>query len=282
MKRTTTMLLALLLLIAGFSARSEALSIPIDGVPVDIDLDGDGAEETVACVMLLDDDLERLQLQVSPRGGAAVSAEMDFCVWTVGRAADLNGDGLVELLFSGDVMSDDYYTWCYNYVNGRLKPVLFADVNRDENGAGYFKQGYGQLIALDPAAGTVTLSGSQDVLGTWFGSRTLKLSEDGLFECADDGLWRRYVDPADTAVWEYGALTLKVSLPCRVAGAETTLSPGDKILITGSDKLSRATFVTPDGQTGEISISQDYQRGWGWTVEGVSEAEAFEFVPYAD
>lgn len=282
MKRTTTMLLALLLLIAAFSAQAEALSIPIDGVPVGIDLDGDGAEETVACVMLLEDGLERLQLQVSPQGRAAVSADTDICVWTAGRAADLNGDGLVELLLSGDVMSDDYFTWCYNYVNGRLKPVLFADVNRGDNGAGYFRQGYGQLIALDPAAGTVTLSGSQDVLGTWFGRRTLKLSEDGLFECADDGLWRRYIDPADADVWEYGALTVKTALPCRLAGAEATLNPGDRILVTGSDKLSRATFVTPDGQSGEISIAQDFQRGWGWLAADVPEEEAFETVPYAD
>ena len=40
--------------------------------------------------------------------------------------------------------------------------------------------------------------------------------------------------------------------------------------------------MTPDGLIGALDISPDYDRGWGWMVNGVGEADCFEYVPYAD
>ena len=83
--------------------------------------------------------------------------------------------------------------------------------------------------------------------------------------------------------WEYASLTLTVSLPyVNQYGQTGELAPGDRILIYASDKREYAWFATPDGITGVLAISPDYQRGWGWLIEGLSESECFEYVPYAD
>ena len=41
-------------------------------------------------------------------------------------------------------------------------------------------------------------------------------------------------------------------------------------------------FVTEDGRTGYFGIEPNEEQGWGYLVEGMSEDELFEMVPYAD
>ena len=287
MRKIFVILLALLLI--GGNALAEPFET--DGYAIDpanppaIDLDGDGAAETVTFEMVPDEYDNYLQIQVTTSEGATLTYDTGIIYGEGAWACDMDGDGIVEIFAWGDVMSDDYYTWCVQYTGRILKPVLFADVERGSvNGPGYYKWGYGQLTDADPAAGTVTLCGSQDVLGTYFMCRTLRLEEDGLFEYGDDGWWRRDVsamlDDADS--WEYGALTLKAAVPCEVGGAADTLNPGDQIIITGTDKETKASFIARDGREGMLAISEDYERGWGMLVDGVPEGDLFEFVPYAD
>ena len=289
MKRLIAMLMALALLASGALAEElpswpGGVPLAVDGTPETIDLNGDGIEETVVCRMVEDDYDGHLQLLVTAADGTEAVFDTEILSMPIAWAADMNGDGLVEVFLSGDIMSDDYFTVCLNCIDGTLRPLLFADTSRGDNLSGaYFKQGYGLLEDADPAAGTVTLCGSQDVLGTWFGSRTLKLEPGGLFEYADDGWWKRQLgDDDDGELWEYAALTLKTSVPCHIDGVDAVLAPGDRILITGSDKESEASFLTQDGRTGTLVVFPDYEKGWGWQVDGISEDDLFEHVPYAD
>ena len=57
---------------------------------------------------------------------------------------------------------------------------------------------------------------------------------------------------------------------------------GDKLVITASDKATRAYFETQDGRQGYLEIAPNAEQGWGWLVNGVSENDVFEIVPYAD
>ena len=135
----------------------------------------------------------------------------------------------------------------------------------------------------------ISLSGSQDVLGTWFATRTLKLTPYDRFEFNDAGLWMRSLDDyegADDDLWEFAALTVTQSLPYadehhrdQTVG---TLEPGDRILIYASDKKEFAYFASQDGASGALNISPNYEQGWGWLVDGIPEEECFETVPYAD
>lgn len=251
---------------------------------VQIDLDGDGRDETVRWAMVPGDYDQCLQLRVITAEGAVLTWDTEIIYGEGVWACDLDGDGLVELFAWGDVMSDDYFTYCIHYDGRGLKPVLFADGNRGENGNGYFKEGYGLLEGTDPSAGTITLCGSQDMLGTYFMSRTMRLDEDGLFEFEDDGWWVRDVSGlmGDEEYWTYGALTLTAAVPCELEGRTQTLKPGDRIMITGTDKATAVSFVTRDGRTGTLEVSENYEKGWGTLVAGRPEEELFEFVPYAD
>ena len=279
MKRILLLALALALMLpAAAPAEPEWLASPVQ-----IDLDGDGAAETVRFGIAEDGCDGHLQLAVSGTAGEAVYDTPILCGEGV-CAADLDGDGGAELFATGDVMSDDYCTYCLRWEGGRLTALPFADAGRGENDGSYSDEGYGRLTDLDADRGTVTLCGSQDVLGTWFGSRTLMLEEDGRFGFADGGMWVRDLPAADGGdLWDsYAALTAKAPVPCELGGAPSMLEPGTQLLITASDKRENAEFITRDGRAGRLSIRPDEARGWGWLVDGIPEDELFETVPYAD
>lgn len=285
MKCAMLLLLSLCLLLSALPVLAEAngpaqLS---EGEVLAVDLDGDGVAESLRWDMVPGEYDENLTLTVANPGGAEISYATDIIWGSAVTVLDLDGDGLTEILVSGDVMSDDYSTWCLRLTEGAFYEVLFPDGSRGDNTDGYYKQGYGRVIAAGD--GRVTLSGSQDILGTWFGTRTLALTPYDRFEFDDAGLWMRDLEGLDSeALWEYGALT--VAAPLSYAdlwgNPAGTLEPGEKILIYASDKREVACFATRDGLNGALSISPDYERGWGWLVDGIPEEDCFEYVPYAD
>ncbi len=285
MKRAFALLLALAAMLTPALAEEEPTLAGqlAQGETLQIDLDGDGAAEAVRwAVETTEYGVDCLTLTVQPKEGKALVYATDIVWKPEAFALDLDGDGAVELLLSGDVMSDDYYTACVRYDGSALYEVLFPDSNRGDSGSGYFRQGYGRVIAIED--GRLTLSGSQDVLGTWFATRQVRLSPYDRFEFDDDGLWTRdMVDLDDAELWEYAALTAKIELTYTAPdGSEATLPAGEKLLVIASDKQETAHFTTPDGLIGALSISPDDDRGWGWMVNGVGEADCFEYVPYAD
>jgi len=285
MKRAFAMLLALAAMLTPALAEEGPTHEGqlAEGETLQIDLDGDGTVEAVRWTMTpteYGDDC--LTLTVQPKAGKALVYATDIVWRPEAFALDLDGDGAVELLLSGDVMSDDYYTACLRYDGNALYEVLFPDSNRGDSGSGYFRQGYGRIVAIDD--GRLILSGSQDVLGTWFATRQVRLSPYDRFEFDDDGFWtREAMDLDDADLWEYAALTAKVELAYVAPdGSEAILPAGEKLLVIASDKKDTAHFVTPDGRIGALAISPDYDRGWGWMVNGMGEADCFEYLPYAD
>jgi hypothetical protein len=252
---------------------------------VQIDLDGDGTTETVSWTMAPGEYDIYLSLTVEPASGAPTTYRTDILAYSRVYIQDLDSDGMSEILLTGDVMSDDYYTWCLQYRNGTLFEVLFPDASRGENYGGYFKAGYGLVTGITEY-GIVDLTGSQDVLGTWMASRRVRLDSPGRFEFCDNYLWERpsetYTDEA--GLWEYAALTVKSPVPYTGdhGCASGMLSPGDQIMIYATDKDSEALFYTRDDITGILSLSRNYEKGWGWLVSGIPEEDCFEYLRYAD
>lgn len=250
-----------------------------------IDLDGDGTPEQVLwhSTVVGEYQDETVQVEVTSADGETAIWTSDLLWGAQVYAVDLDSDGKTELFISGDEMSDDYVTFCLRYEGGELVQLLFADANRGDNTDGYYLSGYGEAVLLGD--NRITLCGSQDVLGTYMSNRTFTL-KNGRFEFADDGLWHMVwqADGADS--WEYGALTLKQPLDVTFTadGTETagTLNAGEQLRVTASDKVSVVYFETPDGRTGYFGIMDDFENGWGSLVNGVSEEEMFEFLPYAD
>lgn len=254
-----------------------------EGVPAQLDLDGDGAKESVTWkVVPLDEYDDEVVVEVIPAAGEPITwhSDMLHSAWVC--VDDLDGDGVMELFVTGDLMSDDYVTFCLHLADGALTLLPVANTFRgDDAGEAYCDAGYGMITAIGP--NRLELTGTQDVLGTWFGSRTFTL-KDGRLELADDGLWHFALGDADS--WEYRALTPKAEIAATFVEDDRqtggALNPGEKIQITASDRTSVAWFVTEDGREGFLSIAPDAERGWGMLVNGVPEEELFEFVPYAD
>ncbi len=250
-------------------------------ISVKLDLDGDGQEETVFWKEVdIDEYTEQCVITVIADGNTTLTYKPEF-EYTVGvYAADLDGDGCIELLVSGDLASSDYITICLRLFNGRLEPALFADCARTNVNRGYDKWGYGVITAID--GNHLTLSGSQDILGTWFGERTFMLADTGIFEFADDGKWVRDPSELNSEMWAYTSMVTKQGIRYTTPeGIETILPVGTSLVITASDKQS-ADFITDKGICGTFEISPDDIRGWGFLVNYVPEEEVFESIFYAD
>ena len=102
---------------------------------------------------------------------------------------------------AGTGLPRTYATYCLHYADGALAELSFANASRGDDSEPYIGYGYGYIQSIGD--NELVLCGSQDVLGTYFGTRTFAL-QDGTFEFADDGLWRFLMDEE---TWEYRSLT---------------------------------------------------------------------------
>ena len=245
----------------------------------EIDLDGDGTPETVRPQMQGVIDEEYLQLLVETE--EQVYFYDTYIMYVDGvYAVDLDEDGKQEILLCGDEASADYYTWCLKFdPELGIQAVPFADANRGENTGEYSDFGYGRIIAID--GNTLTMMGSQDALGTYWCTREFTL-RDGRFELDDDGIWHVVVND-DPDFWSYGCLELIRDMDVILAdGSAATLSTGEKLMVTETDKVSYVGFVTQEGMRGTIPIELDEEEGWGFKIHGINEYEYFDYIPYAD
>ena len=248
---------------------------------LEIDLNGDGEAEQVLIKLQGPEEEQTVSVFVSASDGAMYTYDTDVMWLSDAWATDLDGDGQMEILISGDEMSDDYFTWCLRFDDeAGLVALEVADANRGENTDGYFDAGYGAVTAID--GNRLTMVGSQDVLGTWMAARTFTL-KDGRFELEDGGLWKLLSWEDEEEMWEYGSLTLTAELPVTLSdGSDDVLRKGDQLVITQTDKVSIVYFRTRDGREGSFPIEPNLEEGWGSLVNGVPEYDLFEYLPYAD
>lgn len=248
---------------------------------IELDLNGDGTMEGLSWkTSVVNEYDETVEVVVKTANGEVRWGVPLYSAQVC--ALDLDGDGMTEIFVSGDEMSDDYVTYCLQFDGTGMMQLSFADINRGENSEAYYDFGYGRLVRAEN--GIVELEGSQDFLGTYMATRVLGL-QDGRFESVDDGVWRVEVDP-ERFEWEYAHLVAAQDIPATFFGEEGEedgiLRAGEKLLISGSDKIAVAYFQTEDGRFGFFQIAPDTVNGWGLTINGISESELFEYIPYAD
>ena len=278
MKKLICVLLALLVCTGAACAEGAEIIRLAEGQRQSVDLNGDGTMEEIVVVMEGVEEEYLLAVYVTGADGGVCGYGTDIIRAESLCVTDLDGDHMMEIILSGDECSDDYSTYCLHYDEGALSPLLFADANRGDNEGGYFDRGYGAVLEINGRE--LTLIGSQDVLGTWMASRVFTL-KDGRFELEDDGLWKMYDRTDDPDMWEYGSLNPVVDIDVDFNGAAGQLHPGERFMLTASDKISIVYFVTEDGRTGSFPIAPDPGE-WGSLVGGVNEYECFEYLPYAD
>lgn len=287
MKKLMLILLALILVIpcAAYAEEPNALAreIPFQtNTQIDV---GDAGKAAVRWTTMTVDEYGYeygVVLSLRKEDGSGIGWSMKDLFGVTVWAADIDSDGNSEILISGDIASDDYVTYCLQYKDGKIIQLPFANTDRGSDYQGYNDYGYGMITLLGDH--TITLTGSQDVLGTYFASRTFSL-QNGVFEIADDGLFRFDMDTSDPEMWQYRSLKAVQSIPVHFISIDGsfpgTLLPGEQVMLIASDCQTIACFLTHDGREGYFTLESNPD-GWGSLIGGIPEAELFEYIPYAD
>ena len=247
----------------------------LDELPyaVDLDLDGrmelidlraiPGADEYPRWAIVLTKDGEERLFQTE------IPYDMPHDLWL----GDLNEDGAYELFFHGDMASYDYLIYAFR---ADLTPIRFEPDDRyarwDETPDDTVLAGCIDGFEDDH----MVVEGIVDMLGTHFGVRNYAIGDDGI------------IGPVST-VWQFNEedryLTVTRELTAYRAsvrkepGEAFSLLPGEKIVPLASDGCERMWFETADGKGGVLLLTRDEETMW--RIDGVPEAEYFEFLPYS-
>ncbi len=231
---------------------------------VNADFDGDGSEETASLAPVSVDYGSVYALTI---GGASFVSEIQSQPQAL--VCDLDPeDGRLDVILSGDVMSDDYVTWRLQYDGTDF--ILLGEP-------------FGGL-AESFQEGFVTVSGWVDVLGTHWGETTYALDEEGNFSQLEDGEWYFFAESEDMELYAAKAISPIIALPVTLftdqGETAAMLPPGTVMHLLSSDLSTSAYFETDDGLMGYVRLSPS-EKGWGLDVAGSDETVYFDALPYS-
>lgn len=155
----------------------------------------------------------------------------------------------------------------YRYVN-----VFRLDQGRPSY-VGYEGMAWYNTQILDPDS--FMLYTRLDVLGTYYGMKRYHVDEDGLPASDDEA----YVINESSMLRSTRDLAVTI-LEKNGSETEATVLSGTGYTIFRTDGASYADAHLNDGRDCRIQIKEG-SRGWGWDIDGVSEEECFEWLPYA-
>lgn len=168
--------------------------------------------------------------------------------------------GKVFLVLGYDAMSADYVVEVYE-VSGDVPTYCSTATNV-------------RVISYDPNEKTFGTEVTVNVLGTYWVGMVHELKDNGEFAVKGN------IYTMDTSYnVERHTLTVTKELPVWMEGGNTTLQPGTKIIIDGASTWNEMFFkVAETGEGGYITYEFDAEGRV--TINGVSEAEYFEVLPY--
>lgn len=115
-----------------------------------------------------------------------------------------------------------------------------------------------------------------DVLGTYSGKKTYSIRDDAFY--TTDKFYT--IDNGPQVEYPRELVSTK-EFPVELDGKQTMLPKGSTIYIVGTDYNGIVQFVTEDGTNGIIHYSPRTETSWELTIDGISEEELFEMLPYA-
>ena len=224
--------------------------------PVDIDVDADGTVDKVELSGEYDDngDLE-ICLKVND-----ISLDFGICAYLTGSYYVRTEDGRSFVLISCDRMSDDYFTQLVEVTSGTPEKLDEID---------------GKIASMSNHAFIVNTH--VDALGTYSSKRTYTFSEGKLQPVEERFTFAsREADPYLNGIVLKKELTVSIDEDGTMI--EKELKAGTTLYPVNSDGETVVGFELEDGTYGEITFErQDYTI----YIDGVSEYDLFELLPYA-
>lgn len=126
------------------------------------------------------------------------------------------------------------------------------------------------------------LSRRIDALGTYSAYRKFHVGTDGMPE-SDENVYTKVKvsDSKDDEMALVSTRELPVTMIKEDGSEENEKLPaGTNYYVRATDQESFVEFELEDGRTCRMSVKKS-DSGWGFTIDGVSEEDCFEFVPYA-
>ena len=234
-----------------------------EGMVTIIDLDGDEEKEVIEIEVVQVSEYMAYRTVRVTDGSVSKSAgetmiESRACI----TLTDLDGDRIPEILFSGDIASDDFITYACRWDGSSLIPMSFSgEVRSNANSSA--KQVDGGVVTAEN--GIVMLSSHLFMLGTYQGVRPYELKDDGSIGPVEGSIW----EFQGNEFWMETAMDLTEELPA-----------GTKLRLTGADGVGEVWYVTEDGSRGSLQLRESEDK-WGWCINGVHELECFVELPYA-
>lgn len=178
--------------------------------------------------------------------------------------------GKTFLLICYDLASHDFVTVVYDITGDEIVQCDKWDLT--------------EIIGDEISVDKITLSHTFNVLGTNWCEKEYALDENGKLVTETEGY---YFTPMLSEWWEMRVIK---ELPVVIDGRETVINTGDHIVITGTNMKSHMDLegeiyleVVETGETGTIFFEREMgEYGPGpYMIDGVSEYDYFEWLPYA-
>lgn len=178
----------------------------------------------------------------------------------LGKTYLVKHKGEIYCLVEADHASDDYETSVYRLTNGIIEKIGNVEAAID-----------GGNININE----VKMESWVYFLGTYGGVKTYRFSDADQFRTEDT----EYLLERNQYV-----LTTKTDLMIRLDGEETEslLPTGSHIILTATDGATYVKFVIQEtGQTGTMMVQKNSGDWPNITIQGISETDCFEMLPYA-
>ena len=162
------------------------------------------------------------------------------------------------LFVTCDYMSDDYETSLFDITGGYL--ILYGKLPNMI------------LTGRSLSSQNIEIEVRVDALGTYSAFANFRLTPEATL-ALDENVYQ--IDSTYP-------LNIINSLPVTLEGEDTVLDAGTQIIITGTNLIDEIYFKVVDEETsGTIHYTRDEEESWIIFIDGVSEYEYFEDLPYA-
>lgn len=239
---------------------------------VELDVNGDGQKEAISYSVDRDED---------GIGGAitVTCGDASFCTASLMEQDFQASGGYSSEGYLLQTEAGKTYLYLQHQSDNDSKYMNIFDLNHDTPVyLGSCDRSWSGSPITDPE--NFLLWDREDVLGTYSAYRVYRVGANGMPE-SDDTLYRiGIVHEKEYPIVLTSTRSFDVTIVESASEKTETMPVGTSFSITGTDGKSFVETKLSDGRICHIPVSKEAD-GWEWKIDGISEYDCFEQVPYA-